>query len=229
MIDRSVVAVLQIKHPVSEGPHRQGVRADEHLALTIANHQGRAVARAEDHLVFTDDEHAQGVGPAQAVERRLERRQGLRTLDQILVDQVSHHLGVGIAGKDPALGLEFGFQLGEVFDNAVVHHRDPAGDMWMGVALGRPSVSGPTRMADAGLAGQGILGQHSLKLAQLARRPAALQHAIHQGGDACGVVAPVLQALEALDQTRRGRAGPDNADDAAHGSNPPRKARRIRS
>ena len=216
MVDDDVVAVVQIGDAVGERAQRHAVRADEHLAVPIADGQGRAVARAQDHVGVAADQHGQGVGPAQPVQRRLERRQRIEPALQVLVDQVGDHLAVGVAGEHPALGLQFGLQLGEVLDDAVVHHRHTAGDVRVGVAFGRGAVGGPAGVADAGLGAQRLALQHRLQFAQLARRAAALQHAVHLGGDAGAVITPVFEALEALDQATRHGGLADDSDDAAH-------------
>src|SRR6185503_14593813 len=82
---------------------------------------------------------------------------------------------------------------------------------------GGPAVGRPAGVADADGGVQRVGGQHRLQRLDLARRAAALDVAVHHAGDACRVVAAVLQALEAVDQPLLHRAGPDDADDAAHG------------
>ena len=42
VVDGDVVALLEIGDPVGEGPDRQGVGAEEHLAVAIADHQRAA-------------------------------------------------------------------------------------------------------------------------------------------------------------------------------------------
>ena len=41
------------------------------------------------------------------------------------INQMHHHFGVGLAGKHVALGLQLRTQFFMVFDDAVVHQRDP--------------------------------------------------------------------------------------------------------
>ena len=217
VVDRRVVAVLQIDHLVGEGADRQGVGADEHLALAVAQHQGRAVAGGEDHVTLAEHQHAQGVGSREPPGRGGEGLERRHALDQVLVDQMGHHLGVGLAGEHPALADQLGLQLGEILDDAVVHHRHPAGDVRVGVLLVGRAVGSPAGVADAGPGVQRVLLQHRLQFAQLARRPAALELAVDHRRHPGGVVAAVLQPLQALDQPGHNLGPADDADDAAHG------------
>ena len=216
VIHRRIVPVLEIDHPVGEGPHRQGVRADEHLAVAKAHHQGRSVAGAEDHVLAAADQHAQGIGAAQAVQGGLEGVEGPKAVAEVLVDKMGDHLGVGVAGEDPAPGLELGLELGEVLDDAVVHHGDPASDVGVGVAFGGAPMGGPAGVADAGLARQGLGLEDRFQFAQLAWGAPAFQHAVDLGGHPGGVIAAIFEPAQAVDQTRRHLSRPDNTDNAAH-------------
>jgi hypothetical protein len=126
MVDGDIVAFLEIAEAIGEGADGQGVRAEEHLAFPMADHEGAAVAGAQDEPVLALDEHAQGIGALDLVERRLEGRQRRVTGAQRVVDQVGDDLGVGVAFEDAALGLELRAKLGEILNDAVVNHGDAA-------------------------------------------------------------------------------------------------------
>jgi hypothetical protein len=220
-VEADVVAVLQIGDLLGEGADRQGVRAEIHLALAPADHQRAAVAGTEDDPVLALDQHGQGIGPAQPVQHRLEGVQRIASGREALVDQMGHHLGVGLALKHMAGGLQFGLQLGEVLDDAVVHQRHPPGLVRVGVFGVGGAVGGPAGVADAdrrdaGGAGQGIGGQHRLQLRDLALGATPGSAAVDHRGDASGVIAAVLQPLEAVDQAGNRRALAGDADDPAH-------------
>ncbi len=53
---------------------------------------------------------------------------------------------------------------------------------------------------------KGSGGEHGLQLADLALGAAAFDLAVDHGGDAGGIVAPVFQPLQAIDQPGNGRA-----------------------
>jgi hypothetical protein len=136
---------------------------------------------------------------------------------QLGVDQLGDDLGVGVALEDASRGGQFGLQLGEVFDDAVVHQGHPSGGVGVGVLdIGR-AVGGPADVADAVLGDQRLLGQNRLEVLDLALGPAALDLSIDDGGDAGRIVAPVFKPLEAVDQPLRHGLVSDDADDAAHG------------
>ncbi|MNT21274.1 hypothetical protein D3C72_1566090 [compost metagenome] len=93
---------------------------------------------------------------------------------------------------------------------------DAASLVRMGVGRGRSAVGGPAGVTDADGSGQGFGGQHGLQFADLALGAAALDAAVDDGRDPGGVIAAVLQPLQAVDQTGDDGACARNADDAAH-------------
>ena len=62
--------------------------------------------------------------------------------------EMGDHLGVGLTRHRDA---EFIAQFRVILDDAVVDHRDLliTADMWMGIAIGRAPVGGPSSVADA--------------------------------------------------------------------------------
>ncbi len=107
-------------------------------------------------------------------------------------------------------------QLPEVFDGAVVDDRDTPGRVRVGVGLARPPVGRPPGVADAGRAPQWRLIQAELEILELAWGAAALQRTVLQRGDACRVVAAVLEVLQRLDDLLRHRTRAQDPNDAAH-------------
>jgi hypothetical protein len=115
---------------------------------------------------------------------------------QLAAEQVGDHLGVRVRAEHHPLRLQVLAQAAEVFDDAVLHHRQPAGAIQVGVcvALLRLAVGGPAGVADAALArGTGGL-KPAGEVHQLAFRleAAELACSVH-GGDAGRVVAAVFQ------------------------------------
>src|SRR6185437_14573737 len=134
--------------------------------------------------------------------------------------QVGHRLGVGVRAEHHAVGLQLGAQLVEVLDDAVVYHRDPAGQVGVRVrvAVGRRAVGGPSGVPDAGMPGQVQLGQFGVQVVDPAGLLGAAQPAVvgdhsHPGG----VVAAVLQLAQALHDHVQRRTGTHVSNDAAHG------------
>ncbi|MBF0563196.1 MAG: Rne/Rng family ribonuclease, partial [Alphaproteobacteria bacterium] len=83
--------------------------------------------------------------------RRRRRRRRLETALQVIGDQMDDDLGVGLGREEVAARLQLVLQVLIVLDDAVVHHRHPAGvvQVRMGVALHRQAVRGPAGVADA--------------------------------------------------------------------------------
>jgi len=216
VVDGDVVALLQIGDAVGERPDRQGVGADEHLALAITDHQRTAAPRAHDQGVVALHQHADGVGAGQAGEGGLQRRERRLSGLDLAVDQVGDDLGVGVAGEYPALRDQFALQFGEVLDDPVVHDCHPARDLGVGVAGGGRAVGGPAGMADAGETGQRLCAQGVLQGADLAGRAAPVQPASLDGRHARRIIAAVFQPPQAVDQPLRDRGLADDANDAAH-------------
>ncbi len=125
-------------------------------------------------------------------------------------------LGVGVAGELGSFGDELLFQLAEVLDDAVMHHRHLLGHVRMRIGLDRLAVGGPAGMADAGVAVERGGFEALLKIAQLAFGAPPPEMAILDGGNAGGVVAAIFEALERIDQLLGDRAFAENANDAAH-------------
>ncbi len=105
-----------------------------------------------------------------------------------------------------------------VLDDAVVDDHELARTVAVGVGvlLGGLAVGGPAGVSQGHDARQGRLLQDRVEVGQLAGRAAALDRAALGHGHAGRVIAPVLEALEAFQDERRGLPAPRVADDAAH-------------
>src|SRR5690348_4124337 len=131
------------------------------------------------------------------------------------MNQMRDNFGVGVRSELVAEGLEPRADLVVVLDDAVVHHRDAAADVRMGVALGGHAVRGPARVADAGAADQVLLVGEFLELGDPAAGAKALQIAIDDGNPG-GVVPAVLQAPQPFEENRDDVAPRYRGDDSAH-------------
>ncbi len=178
------------------------------LSLTTAHpqHQRRAGARAHHTLRLGGVQHRNRVGAVQPRQRRAHGGQQVALVERI--DQMHDHLGVGLAGKGVALGLQLGAQFFVVFDDAVVHQRDPGwalrggiqragavAEVRVRVVLGRRAVGGPARVGDAGASAQAIGLHLGAQFGHTRGAAAALQAARRVQRHAARVVAAVLQPL----------------------------------
>jgi hypothetical protein len=103
-----------------------------------------------------------------------------------------------------------------VFDDAVMHHRDLLHLVGMGVGLGGAAVGSPAGVADAHLAGQRLQAQQLVQLQQFAHAAADGQAVFPDDRHARGIIPPVFQALQAVQDNGHGLLGTQIADDAAH-------------
>ena len=215
------VAVLQIGDRVGEGRQRDGVGAEIHLALAVADGERRSLPRADHQVVLAgedDGERERALQPLQGGLGRLDRRQALI---QIVGDEMQHRLGVGLGLEHVALGGELVAQLLEVLDDAVVHDGDALVHVRMGVALDRLAVRRPARVAEAGVALQRMVGEPQLEVLELALGAPAVEMAVLDGGDAGRIIAAIFEPPQGVDEIAGDRLRSKYADDAAHASFPP--------
>ena len=212
------VVVLEIAHPAGEGRQRQRVGADVHLAVAVADRQRAAAARAHQDVVAAAEQRDQREGAAQALHRLAHRLLG-------------RHLALEIArsGAAPpprcrcrcrsvrpsASSSSFSSWKFSMMPLCTIATRSVA----MGWALrsdGLPCVAQrvwPMPIVPA----QRLARQPRLEIDQLALGAAALDVAVHQGGDAGRIVAAILEPLQRVDQQGRDGRLADDSDDAAHG------------
>jgi hypothetical protein len=75
--------------------------------------------------------------------------------------------------------------------------------MRVGVGDGGGAVGGPAGVADAGLAGEGLVDEEVGEVDELAHGTAAVKLAGVDRGDAGAVIAPVFEPFQRLDQEGR--------------------------
>ena len=214
------VAFFQIDDLVGRAGQRHRVGGDEVLVLAHADDQRRALARGDHAVRFFAAEHGDGVGAVQALDGLLH---GLEQVAVVhVVDQVSDDLGVGLAHEDVAQGGQLGAQFVVVFDDAVVNQRDARivfawREVRVGIVRCRRAVGGPAGVGDAGEAVQMRFLDLRFQFSHARCRARTGQAAVEVDSHTAGVIAPVLEALEALDQDRGNVAFCDCSDDTAHG------------
>ena len=210
------VAILQIADRLGEGRERDGIGAEIHFALAVADGERRAFARADHQIVLADKQEGERESAAQLLKRgrhRLDRRLAVLHL---LGDEMGDDFGIGLAAELGAVLDQRFAQLTKVLDDAVMHDGDAVGGVGMRIALGRPAVRRPARVANADIAGQRLVSEPGDKRLQFALGAAAAELAVIERGDAGGVVAAVFEALERIDQMAGDRFAPENSDDPAH-------------
>ncbi len=162
---------------------------------------------------------ADGVGAPELAERLLHRVIESTELLQVMLDQVGQDFGVGLRAKRVALGGEPLLDLEIVFEDPVVHDDEAtrAVRVGVGVFLGGPPVRRPPRVADADGAGDGTVTQGGLEGLEAAGSAPDLQLPFTaEDGHARGVVSPVFEPLEPLEDDPDRALVTDVPDDPAH-------------
>ena len=226
------VAVLEVADLAGERRERDGIRAEIHLAVAIADGERRTLARPDQEVFLAGKQEGEREGALEPRQRHRDRGDRAGALRHLVGDEMGDHLGVGLGHELGAAGLELGAQLGEILDDAVVDHRDAVGRVGMGVDLVRTAVGRPAGVADADGARERLLGEPDLEIAELTFGAAAGEAAGLERRHARRIVAAVFQALQSIDHARRDRRLTEDSDDSAHEANPslnPVRPRRSRA
>ncbi len=117
-----------------------------------------------------------------------------------------------------APGLQLFSQLGVVFDDAVVDHGKlvSAVEVGVGVLVGGPAVGRPAGVADPDPGLPALAAEVVIEDGDPSHLFVHLEGALIQVGHPRGVVAAVLQRLQAVHQYRNRVLAADVADDTAH-------------
>ena len=208
-----VVQVAHLPGVLDEGGHVGGQIVGP---LPIAQNERAVLPGGDEPVGAVGADNAQGVGPLDAVQCLHHRVQDIPVI--VVFQQLGHHLGIRLALEDVPATDELLAQLGEVLDDAVVHHGDVAGARGVRVRVGlaRLAVGGPTGVPDAAGARHFEVAEGVRKLGHLALAGDHLNAAVLLHGHTRRVVAAVFHAGEPLHQDGRGARLTGIADDSAH-------------
>ena len=160
--DRDDLVLAQLDRLAGVLDERGDVAGEVVLAGAPADHERRVAARADHRvrLVGVDGEQRErALQPAADPAHRLGQRRAAALgvgehlhlgRVQLAGEQVRDALGVGVADELDAALLQLVAQPGEVLDDPVVDHGDPAvgGQVRVRVAVGRAAVGGPAGVPD---------------------------------------------------------------------------------
>ena len=124
-----------------------------------------------------------------------------------------------LGDKLMALRGQLMFQRQIVFDNPVMHHDDAACAIAMGMRIlfCGSAMRSPACVADAIGAMHRLLRQHCFQIFQLARSATQLHPVFSAShGDACRIIAAILQPPQPFKNDRDGIFAADISDDATH-------------
>ena len=210
------IAVLEIDDRVGERRQRDCIGAHEHLAIAEPDGERTALARHDHQIVVPAEDHSERKGAFQPLQRIVDGAHRVVAGLQLAGDEMSDHLSVSVAGEGGAVAHQLFFQLTEILDDAVMHHRHQLGHMRVGIGFDRLAMGGPAGMADAGVAHQRLALEAVFEITQLAFGAPPRQVAVLDSGDARGIVAAIFEALQRVDQLFGDRPFAEDANDAAH-------------
>jgi hypothetical protein len=138
-----------------------------------------------------------------------------------LADEVRQDLRVGLRVEGvPTLEELFAEEL-VIFNNAIVDEMEAAGLVRVGVGVftSYRAMGGPPGVADAGMAGDGKIGDLRGEVGDTAHGLAHVDAAGVEKSDPGGVVAAVFQAPEAVKQHRKGIGAAYVSNNSTHKTN----------
>ncbi len=201
------------------------IRGDKCFSFAHADDRRRPIARRNNRVGGIGGNHADGVSPRQPPRRpphRLVQQHGLARVfrrAKFLLDQVSDHFRICLGDKYVTFFHQLALQIQVIFDDAVMHHHDPAGAVSMGMSIlfGWPPMGGPARVPDAVRALQRMLPDHFFQVAQLSRRAAQFKPVPGGSyGDTGRVISAVFQPPQAFQDDRDDIFRADISYDSAH-------------
>ena len=216
--DDGPVAVLEIGDGVGERRQRDGVGAQEHLAVAVSDGERAAAPGGDQKILLAGEEHGERESALEPLQRRGDRLDRLQPALERHGDEMRDDLRVGLARKRAAGGGDLAPQRLEILDDAVVDDGHLLGGVRMRVRFGRRAMRRPARMADAGGAGERLRLQLGFEVDELAAGAAARQKPVLERRDAGRIIAAIFEPLQRVDDERRDRLPPQNADDPAHRS-----------
>ena len=125
--------LLEIGDALGEGGEREGVAAEIHLAVAVADASGAPCARRSEVVLAGEhvDERIRALQPAQRA-----CTASTSVLPRASSSSMNAATSVSVSVRNRALGVELLAQLPEVLDDAVVNDGDRCG-VRMGVGVGR--------------------------------------------------------------------------------------------
>src|SRR5690606_10274751 len=216
----SMITLAQIDESIGYLQQSQRIGGDKTLLAALANHQRTAHARAVQGARLVLMHHGQGVGPVQLSQGRPQGTEQIPPLPVMVRQQMGHHLGVGIRGELVIQLHESAPQRSVVFDDAVVHQRQPLGYVRMGIVLARPAVGYPACVGNSRMSMNGGSLKHPLQLGHPACGPdPRYPVTTGQNSHPRRVISTVLKSAKPLDQNRGDVASGNRAYDSAHTDN----------
>ena len=192
--DDRPVALFEIGDAPRQRRQRQGVRAQKHLVVAVADCERAAAAGADQQIVLAGEQKGEGEGAfesRQGLRHRIPRR---KPLGEKMRRQDCHRLGVGLGSEGVAKCGKFLPQRLEILDNAVMDDGDPVSCDRVRVGLGRQAMRRPTSVPDADHPLHRLAVEPPGEVDELAFRLPAFDASLDQGPDAGRIIPAIFEA-----------------------------------
>ena len=183
-------------------PHERClIGGHEHFAIADADHHWAAVACHDDTAGFLRVDRRDPIGAGD------DAQHGAKSIFQAFLghggEQVCHDFRIGFGSERDAGGLQFRSQRPRILDDAVVNDRESVGGIGVRVrvAIARFAMRRPARVRDAAGAFQ-LFGQDAFQVAYLALSLHDGELAAATDGEACRVIAPILETMQSIHEDR---------------------------
>jgi hypothetical protein len=123
---------------------------------------------------------------------------------QLLVYEMSDHLGVCVSGKTHASPLELIAQFAMIFDDAVVNDRNALDRVRMRVLFVWTAMSCPARVANADEADERITSKLALEVLEFPDCAPPRKEAAFKGGDTGGIVSSIFKPPQRIQNRSSG-------------------------
>ena len=210
------VAVLEVGDGIGEGGERNSIGAHEHLARAVADGERAALARHDHQIVVAAEYQGEREGALETLQRVENGADRVAASLELAGDEMGDDLGIGVARERGPFRHELSFQLVEVLDDAVMHHRHLLRHMRVRICLDGLAMGGPARMPDACIAEERGRSQPIFQIAQLALGAPPSEMPILDGRHAGRIVAAIFESLQRVDELCRDRSLTEDANNAAH-------------
>ncbi len=196
------------------------VGREEEISLAQADHERTLALGPHDAARVPFPEDTDRVGSRDVVQCAAHGHLDVRFLFEVLLDEVSDNLGVGLRAKTVSFLDEFLLERKVVLDDPVMDHDQiPAAiHVGVGVLLGGAAMRRPAGVPKPDGPDEVCAPDGVFQLLDLSDRSVHHHAPLLEHGQSGGVVAPVFEALQPVQQNRNNLLVSDVPDDATHSS-----------
>ena len=195
------------------------IGSDVVFSISVTENERRVFLGGHDGIWQIRTQNTQSITAFQPGQRLTHRTDKIAGLFIIVANQIGHHFRIRLGIEFYTLFHQLGAQFGLIFDDAVVHHSDLAavGNVGVAVCIRRRTMGRPTGMSNAHTTGYGlpVIGLVT-KYLQSTLCLGHLHFFCTVNTNTCGVISPVFQLRQSLQQNGSGLAVTCISDYSTH-------------